>query len=116
MLARERGMTVHFCQDAEQALETARRLVPSIILQDLGMPGLSGLELIGLYRADPVTRAVPIIVLSSKEDADSKTEAYALGADDYLVKIPDKIDLSERIRHLVSTTAGPPGTSASKFD
>jgi len=115
MLARERGITVHFCQDAQAALDEARRIEPTIILQDLAMPGLSGLELIQRYRADPVTAAVPIIVLSAKEDADSKTEAYALGADDYLVKIPDKFELIERIRHLVRSSL-PPETTASRFD
>jgi CheY-like chemotaxis protein len=115
MLAREKGITVHFCQDAQNALATARRVAPTIILQDLNMPGLSGLELIERYRADPATASVPIIVLSAMEDADSKTEAYALGADDYLVKIPDKFDLIERIQHLVRSTE-PAGTQASRFD
>lgn len=102
MLARERGMTVHFCEDPRRALDTARRVAPSIILQDLVMPGMSGLQLIEEYRDDPATASVPIIVLSSQEDAGSKTQAFALGADDYLIKIPDKFQLIERIRHLVS--------------
>jgi CheY-like chemotaxis protein/tRNA A-37 threonylcarbamoyl transferase component Bud32 len=107
MLAREPGLEVHYCEHADEALDVARRLRPHLIFQDLAMPGLTGTELIARFRSDPATEQVPIVVLSSREDADSMTEAYALGADDYLVKIPDKFALLERIRHLVPFAPAP---------
>ena len=57
------------------------------------------LTLVRQYRADPATRDIPIIVLSTKEEPTVKTEAFAAGANDYLVKLPDRIELIARIRY-----------------
>jgi two-component system chemotaxis family response regulator WspR len=89
----------HYCRAAEQALTMAEQIKPTVILQDLVMPGLDGLTLVPQYRANPSTRDVPIIVLSSKEEALVKSQSFAAGASDYLVKLPDKIELVARIRH-----------------
>ena len=62
------------------------------------MPGVDGLTLVKRYRANPATRDIPIIVLSTKEDPVVKKEAFTAGANDYLVKLPDKIELIARIR------------------
>src|SRR5262249_4353454 len=69
------------------------------ILQDLVMPDIDGLTLLKFFRANPATRDVPMIVLSTKEEPKTKAEAFALGANDYLVKLPDPIELVARIRH-----------------
>jgi len=89
----------HYCQDPTRALEMAEELRPTLILQDLVMPELDGLTMVKYYRANPVTRRVPIIVLSTKEEAEIKSKAFALGANDYLVKLPDNIELIARIRY-----------------
>jgi adenylate cyclase len=52
-----------------------------------------------IFRANAATRDVPLIVLSTKEDPQIKAEAFALGANDYLVKLPDKLELVARIRY-----------------
>jgi two-component system chemotaxis family response regulator WspR len=62
------------------------------------MPGVDGFTLVRFFRADPETSGVPIMVLSSKEDPRDKSKAFETGASDYLVKIPDKIELIARIR------------------
>ncbi|MSR28484.1 MAG: response regulator [Phycisphaerales bacterium] len=89
----------HFCQDPTKALATARELSPTVILQDLVMPGIDGLDLVLEYRKDEATRLVPLIVLSSKEEAVTKAEAFARGANDYLVKLPDPIEIIARLRY-----------------
>jgi signal transduction histidine kinase len=89
----------HFCQDSRQALTEARRLGPTVILQDLLMPEVDGLELLRRYRQDEVLRGVPVIVVSAKEDARSKALAFELGASDYLVKLPNKVELVARVKH-----------------
>jgi two-component system, chemotaxis family, response regulator WspR len=89
----------HYCRAAEQALAVAEQIKPTVILQDLVMPGIDGLALVSAYRANPTTRDVPIIVLSSKEEALVKSQSFAAGANDYLVKLPDNIELVARIRH-----------------
>jgi len=62
------------------------------------MPGVNGLALLKAYGADPVTNDIPVIVLSSKEDPLIKSEAFSAGASDYLVKLPDRIELIARVR------------------
>lgn len=89
----------HFESDPFAALETAARVSPTVILQDLVMPGLSGLDLVSSYRADERTRHVPLVVLSTKEDPSIKAEAFSRGANDYLVKLPSATELLARIRY-----------------
>jgi len=98
MLAKEPDLAYAYCQDPTHALEEAARFRPTVILQDLVMPGVDGMVLLRFFRGHPATRDVPVIVMSSKEDPRVKREAFELGASDYLVKIPDEIELVARIR------------------
>jgi two-component system chemotaxis family response regulator WspR len=98
MLADQRDIAFHSCTDVALAVPTARELRPTVILQDLVMPGVDGFTLVRFFRADPGTAGTPIIVLSSKEDPRDKSRAFETGASDYLVKLPDKIELIARIR------------------
>jgi two-component system chemotaxis family response regulator WspR len=98
-LSGEEGIDFHFCADPHQAIAQAVQIKPTVILQDLVMPGLDGLTLVREYRNNPLTRDIPIIVLSTKEDPLIKSAAFAAGANDYLVKLPDTIELVARIRY-----------------
>ncbi|WP_447593170.1 diguanylate cyclase [Aquipseudomonas campi] len=98
-LASETGIDFHFCADPRQAVALAEQIGPTVILQDLVMPGVDGLTLLGDYRASSLLRDVPIIVLSTRDDATVKSAAFAAGANDYLVKLPDAIELVARIRY-----------------
>ncbi|MFP7754746.1 diguanylate cyclase domain-containing protein [Thermodesulfobacteriota bacterium B35] len=89
----------HYCQNPTEAIDMATRLEPTVILQDLVMPELDGLTMVKFFRANPATSQVPIIVLSTKEEPEIKSRAFELGANDYLVKLPDKIELIARIRY-----------------
>jgi sigma-B regulation protein RsbU (phosphoserine phosphatase) len=99
MLAGEEGLAFHYCKDAPAALQTAGEVQPTVILQDLVMPDVDGLELVRRFRADSRFRDVPIIVLSTKEEPAVKAEAFALGANDYIVKLPDRLELVARVRY-----------------
>ena len=99
MLAGEPDLAFHFCKDAARALEVAGTVGPTVILQDLVMPDIDGLTLVKMFRANEPTRETPLIVLSTKEEPTTKAEAFALGANDYIVKLPDKIELLARIRY-----------------
>ncbi len=89
----------HFCSNAEDAVQVANRIQPTVILQDLVMPNIDGLSLVRQYRANPATKDIPIIVLSTKEDPVTKSDSFAAGANDYLVKLPDRVELVARIRY-----------------
>ena len=99
MLEEEADIDFHFCEDATKALDTASTVRPTVILLDLVMPDMDGLTLLKFLRASDETRDVPVIVLSSKEEPVTKAEAFGLGASDYIVKLPDPIELIARVRH-----------------
>lgn len=99
LLADQTDITFHHCTDPTKAIETAVQVAPTLILQDLVMPEIDGLTLVKFFRAHPQTRDVPMIVLSTKEEPETKAQAFANGANDYLVKLPDKLELVARIRY-----------------
>lgn len=99
MLADQPGIVFHYCSDPSKALQMATDVSPTVILQDLVMPEIDGLMLVRYFRANPATRDVPLIVLSTKEEPTIKAEAFALGANDYVVKLPDKLEMLARIRY-----------------
>jgi phosphoserine phosphatase RsbU/P len=99
MLATENDIRFFHCLDPLQALEQANTLEPTVILQDLVMPDIDGLTLVKFFRANAKTRDVPLIVLSTKEEPIIKAQAFSVGANDYLVKLPDKLELIARIRY-----------------
>lgn len=99
MLSDQHDIDFHYVTDALLALETAQQLTPTVILQDLVMPSVDGFGLIKLYRDSPVLANTPVIVLSAKEDPKLKAFSFSVGANDYIVKLPDKLELVARIRH-----------------
>ncbi|MBA4416665.1 MAG: response regulator [Syntrophus sp. (in: bacteria)] len=99
MLAPEQDIVFHYCKDPTQAIKMATEISPTVILQDLVMPEIDGLTLVKFFRAHKKLKDVPLIVLSSKEEAVTKADSFAVGANDYLVKLPDRIELIARIRY-----------------
>ena len=98
MLEGESDMIFHYCQDPSNAIKMAAEINATVILQDLVMPDVDGMTLVRFFKANMDTENIPIIVLSSKEDAQVKSDAFSNGASDYLVKLPDPIELHARIR------------------
>jgi signal transduction histidine kinase len=99
MLRAEPDIEFHFCQHPEEAVAKANDIQPTLILQDLVMPDVEGLDMVRLFRENPSTATVPIIVLSSKEDATTKADSFRAGANDYIVKLPEEIELLARVRY-----------------
>lgn len=98
-LNNDTDIDLHYCQQPNKALEIAAEIQPTVILQDLVMPELNGLTMVRFFRTNSETAQIPIIVLSTKEEPEIKSKAFGLGANDYLVKLPDKIELIARIRY-----------------
>lgn len=97
MLADQNDIEFHYCRDPSQAVQKAIECEPTVILQDLVMPDVDGMTLLGEYHKTPEIKTVPVIVLSTKEDPAVKKDAFERNANDYLVKLPDKIELIARI-------------------
>ena len=98
-LSSEEDIEFHYCQDPTKAIKLAAEIDATVILQDLVMPDIDGLMMVRYFRVNKSTTKITIIVLSTKEEATIKSEAFKLGANDYLVKLPDKIELIARIRY-----------------
>jgi len=98
-LSRQPGIRLRYDQHAERAVELCRETEANVVLVDLRMPGADGFDVIRMLRANPDTAHVPIILLSSEDDAETKARAFALGANDYLVKWPEARELEARIRY-----------------
>lgn len=97
-LEQHADIIVTTCTQAALAVERARAVRPSLIIQDLLMPHADGFTLLGRYRKVPELEDVPVIVLSAISDVQEKQRAFALGAADYLVKVPHPIELVARVR------------------
>ncbi|MBF0452693.1 MAG: response regulator, partial [Candidatus Magnetomorum sp.] len=95
----EKDIDYYFCQDPLMAIDVALRIHPTVILQDLTMPKIDGLSMVRAYRDQDGLKRTPLIVLSSQDKAKVKDDAFSLGANDYMVKPPDKIELIARIRY-----------------
>jgi class 3 adenylate cyclase len=98
MLVDQADMAYEFCHDPAAAPGITAAFRPTVILQDLVMPNVDGLDMVRRFRTVAETAAVPIIVLSAKEEAVVKAQLFEAGANDYLVKLPDRIELIARIR------------------
>ena len=99
LLVEADDLAFHFCDNALEAVETANNISPTVILLDLVMPNADGLEILRRFRSNEATAETPIVVLSIKEDARVKRDAFANGASDYLVKLPDRVELLARLRY-----------------
>ena len=98
LLADEPDIAFHFCTDPNEAVARANEVGPTIILQDMVMPNIDGIEMVRRFRANPQTARTRIIVLSGMDDAESKSGAFAAGANDYVRKLPPREKLLELLR------------------
>jgi two-component system KDP operon response regulator KdpE len=92
---RARGYDVETAPDGEQALEIAARTHPDVVILDLGLPGIDGIDVIRGLRA---WTQIPIIVLSARDQERDKVEALDAGADDYVSKPFGMDELLARLR------------------
>ncbi len=99
MLSDQDDIEFHYTTDAAKAVDTAEQLQPTVVLQDLVMPGADGFSLIKSYRERASLRDVPIIVLSAKDEPKLKAHGFSVGANDYLTKLPDRLELLARVRY-----------------
>ncbi len=99
LLADEADIGFHYCADPFKALEMAEKIDPTVILLDVLMPKLDGFTLCRFIRAHPRTRDTPVIMLSGSAEPLTKARAFTAGTNDFIVKLPDKIELIARVRY-----------------
>jgi phosphoserine phosphatase RsbU/P len=91
--------------DGEAALRAVERNPPDLLLLDIVMPGIDGYEVCRRLRAEPATREIPIMFLSSLEDVRDKARGFELGANDYLTKPFEILEVKARVRSLLKAKA-----------
>jgi CheY-like chemotaxis protein len=96
------GFDVWTASDAEEALQLLRTVTPSLILMDVQLPGMDGLELTRRLKADPATRAIRVVALTAYAMRGDDEKAFAAGCDGYITK---PIDI-ERLAAEVSSYLG----------
>lgn len=92
------GFTVDRAYDGEKALELMRKDPPGLVLLDLMLPGIQGMDVCRIIRKDPGTVSVPVIMLTAKNDEIDKVLGLEIGADDYITKPFSVRELVARIR------------------
>lgn len=99
------GVEVVTAADGREALDQLARSVPDVVVSDVNMPGMDGFALVSRLRAEPATRSVPLVFLTSRSHADDVLTGLALGADDYVRK---PFELTELVARVVAKIHRPP--------
>src|SRR5579871_4004588 len=97
----QEGYIVDEAADADTALERIARRAPDLMVLDVMLPGMSGLELCRRMRAQPATAAMPILMLTAKGAEVDRVLGLEMGADDYVVKPFSPREVVARIRALL---------------
>ncbi len=100
------GFQVRGAHDGETGLALAIQERPDIVLVDLMLPGIDGLEVCRRLRADARTSAIPLIMLTAKSGESDRVVGLELGADDYVTKPFSPRELVARVRALLRRTSG----------
>lgn len=98
------GYAVTSASDGGAALGLIRKSLPDLVVLDLMLPGIHGLELCRILRSDPRTRGIPVIMLTAKGDEPDRVQGLEAGADDYLAKPFSPRELIARVKAVLRRT------------
>jgi two-component system, OmpR family, phosphate regulon response regulator PhoB len=96
------GFDVRRAIDGDQALREVDAEVPDLVLLDIMMPGMSGLEVLERWRANGATEKLPVIMLTAKAQENDVERGFELGADDYVIKPFSPRELARRVTAVLS--------------
>lgn len=101
------GFKVFDAPDGQKAIELAQTANPDLILLDLMLPGIDGLEVCRILRQQKTTREIPIIMLTAKSEEIDKVLGLEIGADDYITKPFSPRELTARVKAVLRRSSGP---------
>ncbi|MGH2826579.1 MAG: response regulator transcription factor [Actinomycetota bacterium] len=96
------GFEVHTREDGQAGLEATSEVAPDIVLLDIMMPRLDGIEVCRRMRAEPSTASVPVIMLTAKAQEADVDRGFGVGADDYIIKPFSPRELLNRVRAVLA--------------
>lgn len=103
-LARK-GFSILIAEDGSRGIKMTREKMPDLILMDVSLPDIDGLEITRQLKADPQTRRIPIIVITAHAMVGDRQQSLAAGADDYHIKPVDLSTLLTQIQALLPPSA-----------
>lgn len=109
------GYEVALAHDGAEALEKVRESVPDLVILDLMLPKVDGLEVLRQLKEDPITESIPVIILTARAGADDALQGYDRGAQWYLGKPVDPVELLTFVNNVLgpfSTMEGDAPSSA----
>lgn len=92
--------------EAKEAVATAEKLQPRLIILDIMMPVITGLQILELLKLKPATKAIPVLMITGEHTTGDIETAFQLGAADYLVKPANRVTFEQKVRPLLFP-AGP---------
>jgi len=95
------GYAVEVARDGEAGLAAVRRVAPDLILLDVMMPGIDGFEVCRRLKSDPATRLTPVVLVTTLDGRDDRIKGMDAGADDFITKPVDGMELRARVRALL---------------
>jgi DNA-binding response OmpR family regulator len=96
------GFNVISAGDGREGVEMVRAERPDVVISDIMMPTMNGLELVSILKSDPSTADLPVLLLSAKAQMADVQRGYELGADDYVTKPFAPIELIDKVTALVA--------------
>ncbi len=97
------GFTVLTAADGQEGVERTRSDRPDIVVSDVMMPRMSGLELVSALKGDPDTAGIPVLLLTAKAQQADVATGLEQGADDYVTKPFEPLELVDRVNRLLAT-------------
>lgn len=104
-ILRRAGWSIQSVTDGDAALSAVRQSRPRIVVLDVMLPKRSGFEVLKQIRADAATRALPVLVLTAKGQAQDRRTAEELGADSFITKPYANVDVVKEVRRLLGEEA-----------
>jgi two-component system cell cycle response regulator len=96
------GCETATARDGVEALETVARWRPDVILLDVMMPRMSGFQCLVRLKSDPTTRTIPVLIVTALNEVADMERAREAGADDYITKPVNKVELLQKVRTLAA--------------
>ena len=98
---REENLSSEVCSDRMTGLAKARKSSPNLIILDLMLPDLGGIEICKTLKSDPKTKSIPILILTAKGEEIDRIVGFEVGADDYLTKPFSPRELTLRVKAIL---------------
>lgn len=110
-----KGYAVEVLNDPNQSIGLARTLLPDLVILDVMMPELSGIQICRMLRADPKLKKVPVIFLTAKAEESDRIQGFEVGADDYVCKPFSTKELVMRVQSVLRRASNEGDESAEKL-